>query len=415
MPPAEAALGSVPDESAASGRAGLVICAISGREAPTTVPEGLLQAGFPSPELVPVVAGAFARQLPKWGGSEGPRARLVISPGSIAVARIDLAKQERTAERVRLAAHARVDADVALGHMPMVWRDRESEAGAGTRGTISEWSAKSRARMVATICALDLTRFAARGTHTPGMVTLTLPGDWLTVCPTAADWKRMVRVLRKRYVRAFGEHLDGLWKLEFQRRGAPHGHIFTLVPSAPAADGRPFRQWLSEEWADVVGHPDPEERAKHLAAGTGVDLAEGLRASDPRRVAVYFTKHSSANFGDKEYQHTVPAEWAEAGPGRFWGYWGLEKVESVVEVPTEDADRAARIMRRWARAQGTTREVSVWRSRDGRFRKVRRRVRRMPSNAGFLALNNGPAFAWQLARALDRLPEPWQHTTEVPF
>ena len=53
-----------------------------------------------------------------------------------------------------------------------------------------------------------------------------------------------------------------------------------------------------------MAHPNAEERRKHRAAGTGVDYAEGVRLSDPRRMAVYF-----ANTGRKDYQHHVPSEW----------------------------------------------------------------------------------------------------------
>ena len=91
-----------------------------------------------------------------------------------------------------------------------------------------------------------------------------------------------------------------------------------------------------------------------MLAGTGVDYAAGLRSSDPRRIAVYFSKHAS--FAAKEYQNDVPEEWREPGkgPGRFWGFWGLERCTRAVEVTPDAATLAARTMRRWAHAQGVT-------------------------------------------------------------
>lgn len=381
--------------------AGLLYVPYLAAGVPEAVPEGLLGAGFPAPDLVSVAGAAFPRVLPTWQGEEGPRARIVVSPGSITVALRDLAKAERSAERAR---------ERRLRTQPV-----DLEEVDGSREAVSEWSRRSRARMVATICALDLTLFTHTERATPAMITLTYPGDWLAVAPDGQTAKRHLWALRRRFARAFGRALAALWKLEFQERGAPHFHLLVVLPAQPAADGRRFGAWLSQTWADIVGHPDPIERAKHVRAGTGIDIAEGLRASDPRRVAVYFTKHSSANFGDKEYQHVVPEAWRASGPGRFWGYWGLEKVEAVVEVPIDDAIAASRILRRWARAQGTTRQETVWRAAQGRFRKVRRRVRRMKGSAGFLAVNNGPGFAWQLARALERGREPWQWTAATPI
>lgn len=131
--------------------------------------------------------------------------------------------------------------------------------------------------------------------------------------------KAHLKALRKRWERAWGLPVLGLWKQEHQGRGAPHYHIFTVVPDGRTAAGKQFRQWLSQAWAEVVNHPDPDEYRKHLAAGTGVDYAAGLRSRDPRRIAVYFSKHGL--FGAKEYQNTVPEAWQAPGK-RPWPVLG---------------------------------------------------------------------------------------------
>jgi hypothetical protein len=95
---------------------------------------------------------------------------------------------------------------------------------------------------------------------------------------------------------------------------------------------------------------------------TGVDYAEGIKLTDPRRMAVYFAKYGTA--GRKDYQHHVPREWitsvlvcddcgreyaedrdecpdcgcSEAelvdtgSAGRFWGYRGLRPVVAARQV-----------------------------------------------------------------------------------
>ncbi len=190
-----------------------------------------------------------------------------------------------------------------------------------------------------------------------------------------------------------------------------------------------FREWCSHALADVVDHPDDEQRRLHVLAGTAVDTLEGIRACDPKRLAIYFTKHSSPNAnGDKEYQHIVPAAWRGSGngPGRFWGVSGLKKVTASVEIELSDYIRARRILRRWSRSQAAysdltvrfpsvvvprTAKVSVPRvdSRTGRvrFRRVRRRRQLCTQgglNGGFALANNRPEFASQLARALAQWP-----------
>jgi hypothetical protein len=508
------------------GRApGLVTYAITGRRSspstsePVEVPDypsairDIWGPKFPAAELVEAAAGWFT-PLPSWQGEEGPRWRVMVSPGVFAVGSKDLAKVARTYDRhagfndgvitwkirelgragsVRAGESGRDHraADLRARHAchdPVCWCEREvvpdhycamegcpaTELGRfradhgcpdhcdpgcphrpGRGREITEWSRKSRSRMVRTLCELDYGPLVARE-GMPGIVTLTYPGNWLRFAPDGPTVKAHMKVLRKRWQRAWGLPVLAPWKLEFQRRGAPHVHLFTMIPNGLLADDKRFKEWLSETWTDVVfaGHDDPGERRKHLAAGTGVDYVEGLRSRDPRRIAVYFSKHGS--FVAKDYQNEVPGEWKESGkgPGRFWGYWGLEKCTQTVEVTPAEALAAARIARRWTRAGDrgrgdrgadrcaagsperfevarrtaqmgppVTHEVRAPRTRGGvprtdqpviglagaqlaevgkrKYRKVRRRSRRMRGSRGWVSVNDGAAFAADVARYLD--------------
>jgi hypothetical protein len=407
---------------------------------------------FRTPENLTAVASRFDAR-PAWQGEEGPRPRLILAAGSFAVSWPDLARRERTAERALSARQHTSDQAAryltraddaaqnpvrrALGMPAVPIRWVEAVPQAQPSREITQWSRKSRANMVRALCELDYRPLLADPSRMPAMVTLTYPGDWLTVVPDGKTAKRHLQALRKRYVKAWGRDLHAVWKLEFQDRGAPHFHLLMVPPhgtarmpgkrarkSAWVGAGMPFRMWLSAVWVDIVDHPDPEQRRRHTLAGTGVDFAKGLSASDPKRVSVYFTKHGA--FRAKEYQNSVPEPWQAPGkgPGRFWGYWGLRRVTVGVEVTAEQAAWAARIVRRWARAQGTTREVTVTRTRGGAIRSelapviglagaqtvearkssrrsVRRRVRRLGNGRGFVSVNDGPSYAAQLARALE--------------
>lgn len=313
------------------------------------------------------------------------------------------------------------------------WRDGQASP---PRSEVTAWSPRSRSRMVLALSSLDYAPLFAQGT--PAMVTFTLPGDWLTVAPTGKAYKALIKAWRERYARAYGVRALGVWKLEFQARGAPHTHTFTVPPTTLAlcfcevcdlgypprlgyGTALPFRTWLSHSWADVVHHPDPAERAKHRAAGTGIDYREGLKARDPKRLAVYFSKHGGAA-GGKEYQHHVPVEWQEpdAGPGRFWGVWGLSSVVEAVPVSDEDFRLMKRTLRRLSRKQSfygdvasryptsvqkRTRKVRVPRgvnetTGEVRFRTVTRRREYLGNSmgGGFLLVNDGPALASALSR-----------------
>lgn len=313
---------------------------------------------------------------------------------------------------------------------------------AGTRRMISGWSAKSRARMCKAMCSIDWSPMVDTG-RPFAMVTLTAPGDWEVVFPTRAAWNAAVERFVTRYERAWAEPLSMFWKVEFQARGAPHLHGLTAPPHGLSNremvnGGLSFMRWLSITWAECVDPARgagraPGEFDKHVRAGTGVDFAEGLRASDPKRAAVYFLGHNTAGHpGGKEYQHQPPALWVDEGTvGRFWGRRGLGTSVSTFELTPADYTAAVRLVRRWSRAQRQVRKVSRLRYPGGRVtgdqwdvgglaavelltsrEKVRPRRRRQTvrvercgQGAGWVAVNDGPSFAGDIARWLDMITE----------
>jgi hypothetical protein len=374
------------------------------------------RSAFPTSQLVGAAVGllpAIASQL-----HEGPSWFVGVSAGTVSVRRRDLAKRERAHEvehdgyahrtRARLGA-----ADLLAGRDPA--RKRRGTA------VIAQWSPRSRSRMVQTIQEADWTAMLGDGSVPPVAVTLTYPGDWLAVAPHADAARRHLLLWRKRFEREYGCRLRAVWKREFQARGAPHYHLLMMAPAGVQRSS--FRAWVSASWAAVVdsescGRVEPVrdrrwmvvccERHRHEVAGTSVDFTIGGKMRDPRRVGVYFAKHGS--FSAKEYQNRAPAEWVEHGSiGRFWGLWGLPSTRHEVEVPPDAGVAAARTLRRLSRANSYLARVPVWRYRtrvaeDGtvtaKWRRATalRRVYRVKHGAGFLAVNDGPAVAAQLAR-----------------
>jgi len=387
---------------------------------------GLWNPRFPAADAVEAAAGQFD-QIPRWRGPSEPgqRWRITVSPGVLSIGTHDPTFAERTGER-QLARHqadtdraaaeinAEIDAFLAESEEHQLSMFRREPA-ARPRGRIREWSRKSRANMCKVFGQLDYLPMLTLGIFVT--VTLTYPGDWLTVAPDGKAVKRHLEAFKERWRKEWGMPL-ALWKMEFQRRGAPHFHLLTALQTRRlSSDGLPFRDWVRVNWAAVVAHPDPEEFRRHLLAGTSVDEVEGLKCRDPRRVAVYFSKHGV--YRSKEYQNQPPPEWADAGRtvGRFWGFWGLEKTVAAAEVTRDDACAGARVLRAWSErvvnygldgwpsTSGVRTQVRLVRrvsTRTGAIshRKVRRRVRRLKTGRGWVSVNNGPVFAWDLARFL---------------
>jgi len=160
------------------------------------------------------------------------------------------------------------------------------------RGTIVELSRKSRSRLA----------FIANNTPVEfvTMVTLTYPRAW------PSDGKTVKRNLRAflSWCRRRWEKVSYLWFLEFQRRGAPHVHLFldAAVPQA-AAQKKVLFGAVSRSWYRIVGSDD----LRHLGAGTRVE-----RIREPDGARRYALKDAY-----KTRQKRVPVEYQNVG--RFWG------------------------------------------------------------------------------------------------
>jgi len=374
-----------------------------------------------------------------WGGqaiTEGRTCRLWLGVGGVRSEVFDAARREQLAAReldrrlkvaaLRAALRAAGDVDAldALDH---------------PRGrAIVAWSRKSRARMVETFANLDHAPMREHEDRVAGMVTLTYPCHWEAAAPDGATAKRHLRAFIERWSRAFGRP-PGLWKLEFQGRGAPHFHLHVPVPAlAPSpfcAEDHgedscscwTFEEWVSWTWADVVDVApvgDCDCRAKHLRAGTGVDFAAAAGFSDPKRLAVYFLGHGLKHRDGKEYQHQVPAIWREPGrgPGRFWGYWRLSRAVVAVDLDLDDHTAAMRVLRGVLRARARTTAYqrargqslaagwgSATATRDGiaaPYRVPRTLGASGRLTGGFVLVNDGVQLAFDLARWLTRLRPP---------
>ena len=221
-----------------------------------------------------------------------------------------------------------------------------SAVGGGVRGTITHLSGAARQRLL----------FIAR--NCDGLVTevtLTYPGKF----PTDG---RLVKYHVKRTLQQLRRYgLCGLWFLEFQKRGAPHFHLFV--------DGFVDKAWLSFTWFSIVNSGDD----RHLVAGTEVS-----RIRKPHAVAAYAAKYAA-----KMAQKQVPETYSEVG--RFWGRFGGLKVRGTELVigRVETIAPQLRLVRRFYQAERRSWPV-----------KAGRRIRRFRDNGKFSFIAWGCGGDW---------------------
>jgi len=133
------------------------------------------------------------------------------------------------------------------------------------------------------------------------------------------QWER----LYARWVRRYGVP-KGMWKLEFQQRGAPHFHAFVGLPEEQDV----FRAWLLDAWYECVRSGDE----RHLY--NGVDISAwrwGTLGQNAGKIGEYFARHGAK--GWKSYQNRLPEGFTS--PGRWWGVWGKSAGFAPVEEEHE--------------------------------------------------------------------------------
>lgn len=320
--------------------------------------------------------------------TEGRSFLVGVSPGIIRARSSDRAAADRTADRNADGHKNKIDAGMVVD--PETGEITYDDAAGPSSTEITSWSRQSRAHMTKTLLSLDFSDWS-RNDGALAMVTLTLPGNWKPLAPDGKTFKKLLRKFEHRWRRNVGPWRL-LWKLEFQRRGAPHWHALMRVPAMVTADGgygkgygtneqngwagitETFETWLARTWADCVGASrdidtidadgrEHSEYSRHYAAhlGHAIDFS-GQDFSDPRRISMYFAGHSAKSQDGKEYQNVVPPKWQRpgAGPGRFWGFAGFESALVEVEVTQQDFDRLRREMRKLARARSW--EIAVKRA-----------------------------------------------------
>jgi hypothetical protein len=215
-------------------------------------------------------------------------------------------------------------------------RNHPAKTGQPAKGKgkpITEFSKKSRRRMMQTIAKIDTKEVAYFG-------TLTFPDEFHDKYPSGKGLqaKRCERALRQRIKRRFPK-LSYFCRIEFMPRKSgkyegvlfPHFHLMIYNVD----EFHNFRSWLTVNWWQVCGKLSSD----HLKAG--ISLEKMRSAGGAMR---YMAKYMA-----KEAKYFEPC-------GRIWLVHNAENlpfVKGILMVLTEDeAITLIRYMRRFARMKG---------------------------------------------------------------
>jgi len=194
----------------------------------------------------------------------------------------------------------------------------------GKRKRVTDFSASSRSRLKRVMSSVK-----RKALERAFVVTLTYPKAF----PAAADFG-----LYKGHLHTFGvaarrefPECSFVWKLEFQRRGAPHYHLLLFG----AGELSNAREWIAATWYRIA-HDGDVNKGK---AGTQCDAV-----ISPSGAAAYLTTYLGKS------EQALPGNFT----GRYWGIIGREKLPlgelQNIEVPDDVVKRILRLARRKVKA-----------------------------------------------------------------
>lgn len=189
--------------------------------------------------------------------------------------------------------------------------------GGGKRGHVETFSKHSRRRL------LRLLSHIRKDADLPLFVTLTYPAQF----PTARESKQHLDAFLHRLRRAHPQ-ASALWRLESQKRGAPHYHL--MVWGVPYLPYKNVALW----WYEIVGSGDEN----HLLAGTQVKKVRSWRG-----VWSYASKYLAKPSGEMQDTET----WHK--PGRYWGIHNRSCLPLVEPTIVSLSEQTYYIVRRYIR------------------------------------------------------------------
>lgn len=215
---------------------------------------------------------------------------------------------------------------------------KDDQIGGGLRGRIKGFSDASRRRLMRTIAGIK------RDAVLPLFVTLTYPYQF----PDPLNSKKHLRSFIKRLSRAYPLH-GLIWKLEPQKRGAPHFHI--LLWGYPIEK---VMRFIPEAWFEIAGNGDKNHLAWHKGELDNSHCVQEVRTW--KGVWSYASKYLGKTF--------EVSGWGEKWTGRFWGVVNCSNIpfgELVnIKVSKSQAVTANRYQRRFSGLKSNKKSLTIF-------------------------------------------------------
>lgn len=200
----------------------------------------------------------------------------------------------------------------------------EEHNSGGRRGKVAAFSAASRLRLMQKMATIK----PVRNFHAL-FITLTYGQDYPSPTLAKRHLDNFLKRLRRRWL-----YVSGFWRLEFQKRGAPHFHLVLFgVPFMHKSD-------IAKWWGATIGRQFWDTSADEIREPfTRIEAIRSHRQC-AYYVSKYVAKHGEGGFNcnayltaDDKFIHPQTGEVSDS-IGRYWGVINAVwlPVDTVVEL-----------------------------------------------------------------------------------
>ena len=234
------------------------------------------------------------------------------------------------------------------------------------RGKIYGFSRASRRRLTDRLMRVPWNDVAETDKHSKSsrgfLITLTYPKEFPQ---DSSTYHKHLDNFRRALSHVKQGRYGAIWRLEYQKRGAPHYHVLLVLQDC--TDLARLSVWVKRVWFRIVGTND----VNHRAWGADVRVLH-RRPESPGAMMGYLIKYLG-----KEDRTEYPT-------GRCWGGWG--ELASVVRVAVVFVTYES-----WVEF---CRRVRGWGSWSGYLKKLR-------EPAGIRLFVNGEAWLRRICTGID--------------
>lgn len=204
-----------------------------------------------------------------------------------------LTEKYQSSPRVEITAQGRLLVVKAVG------LDRELRLGGG-RGDVTVFSSGSRMRLLRKLARISPT--AVNGfRHSCTFLTLTT-----RAIHHPRQFKEFMRAMFKRLGRK-APRLAAVWRLEYQKRGAPHLHI--ILYNMPFVD----KVWIQDAWGEIVSQDKPFTRIESIRSYKHLMSYASKYCAKVASCGFNTVTYQAVGVGQEKYGHL--------SPGRVWGVY----------------------------------------------------------------------------------------------